>query len=76
MLLLDVHMTFRKTGKKTNITKFQKVELFCVCVIQLYIYMYIIFEIMFYYRLSEDIEYSSLCYTGKLCWLLHISFLS
>ena len=31
MLLLDVHGTFRKTHKKINITKFQKVE-FCVCV--------------------------------------------
>ena len=33
MLLLDVHRTFRKTHKKINITKFQKVEFFvCVCV--------------------------------------------
>ena len=28
MLLLDVQGTFRKTGKKINITKFQKVYLF------------------------------------------------
>ena len=30
MLLLDVHRTFRKTGKKINIDKFQKVEFFFV----------------------------------------------
>ena len=74
MLLLDIHRTLRKTGKRISITKFQKVEFFFVCVIQLYIYIYIIFEIIFYYRLSEDIEYSSLCYTVKLCWLLQIFF--
>ena len=48
MFLLDVYRTFRKTGKTINITKFQNVEFFCVCVIQLYIYTYIIFEIIFY----------------------------
>jgi len=42
MLLLDVHRTFRKTGK---------VEFFFVCVIQLYVYTYIIFEIIFHWRL-------------------------
>ena len=50
MLLLDVHRTFRKTDKKVNITKFQEVE-FLSCVIQLYIYTYIILEIIFHYRL-------------------------
>ena len=43
MLLLDVHRTFRKTGKKINITKFQKVEFFvCVCdsVIHINIYYF------------------------------------
>ena len=30
-------------------------------VIQLYIYMHIIFEIIFHYRLLQDIDYSSLC---------------
>ena len=29
-------------------------------VIQLYIYTYIIFEIIFHYRLSQDIDYNSL----------------
>ena len=43
MFLLAVHRTFRKTGKKINITKFQNIELIFVCVIQLYIYTYIIF---------------------------------
>ena len=38
MLLLDVHRIFRKTGKKINITKFQKVELIFL-VIQLFIYI-------------------------------------
>ena len=28
------------------------------------------FHIPFCYRLLQDIEYSSLCYTGNLCWLL------
>ena len=44
-------------------------------VIQLYKYTYIIFEIIFYHRLLEDIDYSSICYTVKLCCLLHIYFL-
>ena len=30
-------------------------------VIQLYIYTYIIFEIIFHYRLSQDIDYIYLC---------------
>ena len=47
---LDVHRTFRKTDKKVNITKFQEVE-FLSCVIQLYIYTYIILEIILHYRL-------------------------
>ena len=42
-MLLDVHRTCRKTGKKINITKFQKVEFFFVCVVQLYMYTYVIF---------------------------------
>ena len=31
MLLLGVHSTFRETGKKITIIKFQKVELFFFC---------------------------------------------
>ena len=50
-VLLDVQRTFRKTGEKINITKFQNLEFFFVCVIQLYINTYIIFEIIFHYRL-------------------------
>ena len=50
-MLLAVHRTFRKTGKKINITKFQKVEFFFVCVIQLYIYIFAIFEIIYHYVL-------------------------
>ena len=30
---------------------------------QLYIYTYIIFQIIFHYRLLQDIDYGSLCYT-------------
>ena len=34
----------------------------------LYIYVYIPFHIIFHYSLSQDIEYSSLCYTvGSFC---------
>ena len=74
-MLLDVHRTFKKTGKKINITKSQKVELFCVCVIQLYIYTYVIFEIIFRYKLLQDIDYSSLFYIVNVCCLLHIYIL-
>ena len=56
MLLLDVHRTFRKIGNKINLTKFQKVEFFCMCVIQLYIYTYIIFEVISHYRLFQEID--------------------
>ena len=31
--------------------------------------MYILFKILFHYRLLQDIEYSSLCYTVGPCWL-------
>ena len=68
-MLLDFHRTFIKTGKKINITKVQKLEFSFVCVIQ--VYTYIIFEIIFYYRLLQHIDYSSLCYTVNLCCLLH-----
>ena len=43
-------------------------------VIQLLIYTYIIFQIIFHYRLLHDIVYSSLCDTIKLCCLLYIYF--
>ena len=39
-------------------------------VIQLHIQTYIIFQIIFHYRLLQDIDYSSLCY----CCLLNIYF--
>ena len=39
--------TFKTTGKKINITKFQKVEVFFVYVIHLY--TYVIFAIIFWY---------------------------
>ena len=44
--------------------------------IQLYIHMYIIFEIIFHYRLLQDIDCGSLYYTVNLCYLLHIYFLN
>ena len=31
--------------------------------------MYILFKIIFHYRLLQDIEYSSLCSTVGPCWL-------
>ena len=33
------------------------------------IYIYILFQILFHYRLLQDTEYSSLCYTGGPCCL-------
>ena len=39
-------------------------------VIQLYIYTYIILKITFHYRLLQEIDYSSLCYTVNLCCLV------
>ena len=37
-------------------------------VIHIYIHIYIsFFQILFHYRLSQDIEYSSLCYTVGPC---------
>ena len=36
-------------------------------VIQLYKCTYIIFEIIFHYRLLQHIDYSSLCYTCVSC---------
>ena len=46
-------------------------------VIQLYIQLYmiyilILFQILFHYRLLQDIEYSSLCYTVGPCCLFYI----
>ena len=35
----------------------------------LYIYIYILFQILFHYRLLQDSEYSSLCYTVGPCCL-------
>ena len=43
--------------------------------IQLCIYTYIVFEIIFHYRLLQYIDYSSLWYTVNICCLLHIYFL-
>lgn len=40
-----------------------------VSVIQFYIYKIILFQIIFLYSLSENIEYSYLCYTVGPCWL-------
>ena len=33
----------------------------------LYIHIYILFQIIFHYKLLQDIEYSSLCYTVGPC---------
>ena len=38
-------------------------------VIQLYIYICILFQVLFHYRLLQDIEYSSLCYMVGPCCL-------
>ena len=44
-------------------------------VLSMNIYMYILFQIPFHYRLWQDFEYHSLCYTVGLCYLpiLHIA---
>ena len=39
---------------------------------QLYKYAYIIFQISFHFRLLQDIDYNSPCYTVNLNCLLHI----
>ena len=43
-------------------------------IIRIYIYIYVLFQIIFHYRLLQDTEYSSLCYTVGPCCLsiLHI----
>ena len=42
--------------------------------IQLYIYTCVIFQIVFHYRLLQDIDYSSLCYTVNISYLLQVYF--
>jgi len=37
--------------------------------VYIYIYIYIHFQILFLYKLLQNIEYSSLCYTIDPCWL-------
>ena len=44
-------------------------------VIQLYKYIYIIFEIIFHHRLLQGVDSGSLCYMVNLCCLLYIYFL-
>ena len=39
------------------------------CQAKLFSYTYIHFYILFHYGLSQDIEYSSLCYTVRSCYL-------
>ena len=36
--------------------------------VYIYMHMYILFQIFFYYRLLQNIEYSSLWYTVGPCW--------
>ena len=40
----------------------------------MYVYMYvcILFQILFHYRLLQDIEYSYLCYTVEPCCLFYV----
>ena len=38
-------------------------------VIQLYIYIYILFQILFHYRFLQDIDFSSPCYIVGACCL-------
>jgi len=55
-MLSDIHRTFRKTGKKINITKFQKVyKISLVCVWFSYTYTHMLFLKLFsiigYYKI-------------------------
>ena len=54
-----------------SIVNLQSVSFRCTAVIQLYIYIhiYILFQILFHYRLWQITEYSSLCYTVGPCCL-------
>ena len=40
------------------------------------IHTYILFHFLFHYGLSQDIEYSSLCYTVEPCCLFYFLFFS
>ena len=42
---------------------------FCDSVVHMCINIYILFQILFPYRLLQNIEYSSLCYIVGSCWL-------
>ena len=44
-------------------------NLCCAAKLLSYTHIYILFYILFHYRLSQDIEYSSLCYTLGPCFL-------
>ena len=44
-------------------------QLYIHTYIYIYIYIYILVHILFHYGLSQDIEYSSLCYTVGPCCL-------
>ena len=46
---------------------------YSIIYIHIYVYMYILFQIFFHYKLLQDTEYRSLCYTvGPCCFsLLH-----
>ena len=59
MLLLDVHRTFRKTGKNINITKFQKVEFFfhgsVICIHILFLKLFFIAD---YYMILAIVAYA------------------
>ena len=55
------------------------IHILCVCVcvymcVCIYIYIYTLFQILFHYRLLQDTEYSSLCYTVSPCLSIPFSF--
>ena len=62
-------LTFKKYLFYWNIVDLQCcVHFFCIVQWFSYPYIYIIFHILFHYGLSQEIEYSSLCYTvGPYC---------
>ena len=39
--------------------------------IKIWLYVYILFQVIFHYRLLQDIEYSSLCYRVSPCFLFN-----
>ena len=40
----------------------------------MYTYVHILFQILFHYRLLQDTEFSSLCYTVRMCFFFFFTY--